>query len=174
MAAKGFIELLRLSDRGRKSQLSQIDEKLTWSGVAFEMLGQYFVAPLGDVNEVIYTPELTQIPNTKKWACGVANLRGRLLSVFHLPAFVGDAPADIGHTSKVMCLNHPEHYSGVVVDRVFGIQHFNTQSYFRESYDLDESIKKYCQGHFMYQNKSWHIFMLRDLFNHQEFMTPSL
>ncbi|MFB2538957.1 MULTISPECIES: chemotaxis protein CheW [unclassified Acinetobacter] len=174
MAAKGFIELLRLSDRGRKTQLNQVDAENTWSGVAFEMLGQYFVAPLGDVNEVIYVPELTQIPNTKNWACGIANLRGRLLSVFHLPAFVKHVGADVDQNSKVMCLNHLEHYSGVIVDKVYGIQHFNTQSYFREAYDLDESIKKYCQGYFVHQNEIWHVFMLRELFNSQEFMSPSL
>ena len=49
MAANGFIELLRLSKRGSKQYASTQNEVTRWSGIAFEMLGQYFVAPLGEI-----------------------------------------------------------------------------------------------------------------------------
>ncbi len=48
MAANGFIELLRLSKRGNKNYADSEREVNRWSGIAFEMMGQYFVAPLGD------------------------------------------------------------------------------------------------------------------------------
>lgn len=174
MAAKGFIELLRLADRGKKRQVSLIDPQSRWSGVAFEILGKYFVAPLGDVAEVIYLPEWTPIPRTKVWSCGVANLRGRLLSITDLSAFIANSAIEIKPTSKILCLSHSEHYCGVIVDQVFGIQHFNTQSYFKKSDALSEPFKEFCQGHFIHQNKPWHVFMLRDLLNSQRFMNPSL
>ncbi len=174
MAAKGFIELLRLADRGKKRQVSLIEPDLRWSGVAFEMLGKYFVAPLGDVDEVIYVPEWTVLPNTKVWSCGIANLRGRLLSISSLPAFISNTAVEIKRNSKVLCLSHSEHYCGVLVDQVFGIQHFNKQSYFKKSDELSEQLQEFCQGYFMYQNKAWHVFMLRDLLNSQNFMNPSL
>ena len=174
MAAKGFIELLRLADRGKKRQVSLIDPEQRWSGVAFEMLGKYFVAPLGDVSEVIYTPEWTHVPNTKNWSCGVANIRGRLLSIADLPSFILNTPSEIKRTSKVLCVAHPEHYCGVIVDQVFGIQHFNQLSYFKKANDIPEQLKEFCQGYFMYQNKPWHVFLLRELLNSQKFMNPSL
>lgn len=49
MAANGFIELLRLAKRGNKNYVSNENEVNRWSGIAFEMMGQYFVAPLGEV-----------------------------------------------------------------------------------------------------------------------------
>ena len=52
MAANGFIELLRLAKRGNKNYVSTENEVNRWSGIAFEMMGQYFVAPLGEVSEV--------------------------------------------------------------------------------------------------------------------------
>lgn len=174
MAANGFIELLRLADRGRKRQVSQIDAESRWSGVAFEMLGKYFVAPLGDVAEVIYTPEWTNVPNTKIWSYGVANIRGRLLSIADLSAFISNTPTTVKRSSKVLCLTHSEHYCGVIVDQVFGIQHFNKHSYFKKSDDLSESLTEFCHGYFLHQNKPWHVFMLRDLLNSQNFMNPSL
>ncbi len=48
MAANGFIELLRLAKRGNKNYVSNENEVNRWSGIAFEMMGQYFVAPLGE------------------------------------------------------------------------------------------------------------------------------
>lgn len=174
MAAKGFIELLRLADRGNRRQVGQVNSELRWSGIAFEMLGKLFVAPLGDVAEVIYLPEWTPVPQTEKWACGVANIRGRLLSISNLPAFVTNSSVEIKRSSKVLCLMHPEHYCGVIVDQVFGIQHFNKRSYFKKADDLPEQLQPFCQGYFMHQNKPWHVFMLRNLLNSQKFMSPSL
>ena len=174
MAAKGFIELLRLADKGKKRQVSLIDPELRWSGVAFEMLGQYFVAPLGDVAEVIYTPEWTHVPKTQVWSCGVANIRGRLLSISDLPAFVSNIPTVFKSTNKVLCLTHPEHYCGVIVDQVFGIQHFNKRSYFKTAENLPTNLKEFCQGYFLHQNKAWHVFLLRDLLKNQKFMSPSM
>mgnify|MGYP002714204109 FL=1 len=88
MAANGFIELLRLSKRGNKNYVSTENEVNRWSGIAFEMMGQYFVAPLGEVSEVIYPPKYTPVPNTQPWVVGLANIRGRLLSVSDLAHYV--------------------------------------------------------------------------------------
>ncbi|KCX62006.1 cheW-like domain protein, partial [Acinetobacter baumannii 1146103] len=74
MAANGFIELLRLSKRGNKNYASVQNEAQRWSGIAFEMRGQYFVAPLGEVSEVIYPPKYTPVPNTQSWVKGLANI----------------------------------------------------------------------------------------------------
>lgn len=174
MAAKGFIELLRLADRGKTHQASLLASEHSWSGVAFEMLGQYFVAPLGDVAEVIYLPEYTHLPNTKSWSYGVANLRGHLLSISNLAGYLTNAIEEIKVTSKVLCLSHPEHNCGVVVDQVFGIQHFNKRAYFKQAAGLTESLNEICQGYFIHQNKTWHVCMLRNLLISHNFMNPSL
>lgn len=71
MAANGFIELLRLSKRGNKSYAQGEQEVNRWSGIAFEMMGQYFVAPLGEVAEVIYPPKYTAVPNVQDWVRGL-------------------------------------------------------------------------------------------------------
>ena len=81
MAANGFIELLRLAKRGNKNYTSSENEVNRWSGIAFEILGQYFVAPLGEVSEVIYYPHYTTIPNSQSWLKGLANIRGDRKSV---------------------------------------------------------------------------------------------
>ena len=131
MAANGFIELLRLSKRGNKNYASVQNEAQRWSGIAFEMRGQYFVAPLGEVSEVIYPPKYTPVPNTQSWVKGLANIRGRLLSVSDLAHFISGQRSSFSSTQKVLCISHHDQYVGLVVDQVLGIQHFN-KKFFRE------------------------------------------
>ncbi len=132
MAANGFIELLRLSKRGNKNYASVQNEAQRWSGIAFEMRGQYFVAPLWEVSEVIYPPKYTPVPNTQSWVKGLANIRGRLLSVSDLAHFISGQRSSFSSTQKVLCISHHDQYVGLVVDQVLGIQHFNKKVFFRE------------------------------------------
>lgn len=104
MAANGFIELLRLSKRGNKNYASVQNEAQRWSGIAFEMRGQYFVAPLGEVSEVIYPPKYTPVPNTQSWVKGLANIRGRLLSVSDLAHFISGQRSSFSSTQKCCVL----------------------------------------------------------------------
>ena len=98
MAANGFIELLRIAKRGNKNYVSNENEVNRWSGIAFEMMGQYFVAPL--VSEVIYPPKYTLVPNTQSWVLGLANIRGRLLSVSDLTQYVSGQSSQFSPTQK--------------------------------------------------------------------------
>ncbi len=62
MAANGFIELLRLSKRGNKNYADNESEVNRWSGIAFEMMGQYFVAPLGKFRKLFIRQNIHQFP----------------------------------------------------------------------------------------------------------------
>ena len=94
------------------------------------MRGQYFVAPLGEVSEVIYPPKYTPVPNTQSWVKGLANIRGRLLSVSDLAHFISGAAGSFSSTQKC-CISHHDQYVGLVVDQVLGIQHFNKKFFLR-------------------------------------------
>ncbi len=60
-----------------KTTLVQDNEVNRWSGIAFEMMGQYFVAPLGEVSEVIYPPKYTPVPNTQALGSGSSEYSGK-------------------------------------------------------------------------------------------------
>ena len=173
MAANGFIELLRLSKRGNKNYAGNDKEVNRWSGIAFEMLGQYFVAPLGEVSEVIYPPEYATVPNVKGWVKGLANIRGRLLSVSDLTHFISGQSIPFLPTQKVLCISHHDHYVGLIVDQVLGIQHFHKKSFFSENKQLDEKLKPYCQGYFQQHHQAWNIFLFSRLLNDPQFMNAS-
>ena len=171
MAANGFIELLRLAKRG-KNNTSANQEVERWSGIAFEMLGQYFVAPLGEVSEVIYYPSFTPVPNSKSWLKGLANVRGRLLTITDLPAyFSGKGSKD---TQKVLCVSHQDHYVGLAVDQVLGIQHFNKKSFFSKNVHLESNLQKYCQGYFNQYQRHWNVFLFSKMLGDTEYMNAAI
>ena len=40
------------------------------------MGGRLFVAPMGEVGEILHEPRYTLLPGVKSWVKGVANVRG--------------------------------------------------------------------------------------------------
>ncbi len=173
MAANGFIELLRLSKRGNKNYADNESEVNRWSGIAFEMMGQYFVAPLGEVSEVIYPPKFTPVPNAQSWVKGLANIRGRLLSVSDLAFYLTGQRSQFLPSQKVLCISHNDHYVGLIVDQVLGIQHFNKSGFFSKNNDLEKNLQTYCQGYFQQHNQAWNIFLFSRLLNDPQYMNAS-
>lgn len=174
MAANGFIELLRLARRSKRSHDISKQEEYRWSGIAFEMMGQYFVAPLGEVAEVIYPPKYTLVPKTQDWVRGLANVRGRLLSVSDLPHFLTGTRSPFLPTQKVLCISYQDHYIGLMVDQVLGIQHFNKNSFFKQTEEFDAKLKPYCPGYFRQYQKQWQVFLLSQLIKDSHYMDASM
>src|SRR3546814_12949740 len=56
----------------------------SWSGIGFRLGEHWYVAPMGEVSEVLHEPRYTHLPGVKPWVRGVANLRGRLLPLMDL------------------------------------------------------------------------------------------
>lgn len=173
MAANGFIELLRLAKRANKNYVDPDNALNQWSGIAFEVMGQYFVAPLGEVSEVIYPPKCTPVPNTQAWVRGVANIRGRLIAMSDLNHYLTGQKSHSSSTQKVLCVQHDHHYVGLIVDQVLGIQHFNKNSFFSNQ-EIDEVLHPYCRGYFQQHNQKWQVFLFSQLLQHPKYMNASI
>ena len=162
MAARGFIELLRLADLAQARQSGRRSrDNAQWVGVAFELGGERFVAPMGEVSEVLAMPSaVTPVPLSKPWLIGVANVRGRLLPLTDLTTFLSlSAPAVRINQRKVMVIDQPELLSGFLVDRVMGIQQFDRDDYVAESLTDDSPFLPYNHGRFEKDGQSWLVFM---------------
>lgn len=60
--------------------------------LGFESGGEYWLVDLDAVGEVLPVPALADVPLTKSWFRGIANIRGTLYSVTDLAAFHGSDP----------------------------------------------------------------------------------
>lgn len=87
-----FQRLLEIDHRCRSLAVglpSQRQAVQTWGGIGFRMGGRLFVAPMGEVVEVLHEPRQTLLPGVKQWVRGGANVRGRLLPVMDLCGYFG-------------------------------------------------------------------------------------
>ena len=104
---------------------------------------------------------------------GLANIRGRLLSVSDLAFYLTGQRSQFLPTQKVLCISHNDHYVGLVVDQVLGIQHFNKKGFFSKNNDLEGNLQTYCQGYFQQHNQAWNVFLFSRLLNDPQYMNAS-
>lgn len=143
-----------------------------WSGIGFRLGDHWYVAPMSEVSEVLHEPRFTQVPGVKSWVKGVANLRGRLLPIMDLGSFLGHELSTARRQRRVLVVEHQEVFAGLMVDEVFGLQHFARDSL--ESVDtLDGPIAPFIQGRFE-REQSWQVFSPFALAQSQGFMNIAM
>ena len=161
MASKGFIELLRIADlaRARKSG-RRGGKEFDWQGVVFEIGGQRLVAPMGQVSEILTMPEYTSLPLVKPWMLGIANIRGRLLPLTDLSRFL-QVPSQLSQMAqrKVIVIDHDNMFSGLLVDKVLGIEQFTQDQYRPEAFEPSSPFAPYNHGKFFKDEQDWYVFM---------------
>lgn len=70
--------------------------------LGFESGGELWVVDLADAGEVLPVPALAEVPLTKPWFRGIANIRGTLYSVTDLAAFHGLDPTPIRTQTRLL------------------------------------------------------------------------
>src|SRR5690606_41913672 len=96
----------------------------TGSGIGFRMGERFFVAPMGEVGEVLHEPRYTLLPGVRGWVKGVANVRGRLLPIMDLCGFFGNELSPLRKLRRVLVVDHQEIFAGLAVCEVFWMHHF--------------------------------------------------
>lgn len=161
MASRGFIELLRLADLAKARQSGrQSGHQDDWRGVVFKIGAQRLVAPMGEVSEVLMIPEYTHIPLVKPWMIGIANVRGRLLPLTDLAIFLNiSSQSKQPNQRKIIVIDHPKMYTGLLVDKVLGIEQFTRSEYRPEAIDKNSPFAPYNHGKFSKNKQDWFVFM---------------
>ncbi|MHC8323476.1 chemotaxis protein CheW [Pseudomonas sp. GB2N2] len=174
-----FELLLQIDERCRLLAAdlpSQPTRQDSWSGIGFRLGEHWYVAPMGEVSEVLHEPRFTQLPGVKPWVKGVANLRGRLLPMMDLCAFFSDK--ELCHElpsrkqRRVLVVEHNDVFAGLMVDEVFGLQHFAQDSLERVD-TLSGPIAPFIKGRFQ-REQDWQVFSPFALAQSQSFMHVAL
>lgn len=163
-------QLCRESAAGLPSQQEIVQ---TWSGIGFRMGERYFVAPMGEVGEVLHEPRHTLLPGVKSWVKGVANVRGRLLPVVDLCDFFGGELSPLRKKRRVLVVDHQDVFAGLTVDEVFGMQHFPVDSFSEQAPPLGSNIESFIHGVFQ-REKPWLVFSPHALAKHSGFLDVAL
>jgi purine-binding chemotaxis protein CheW len=111
----------RQLDAPAVSQIAQAEVNTTSSGrfVLLSVASTHYAIPEAFVTELERVPRVTAVPRVPEWLCGVANLRGDIVSVIDLRAYLGHAPyaPSTARLLVVRLLDEP-FSTGLIVDTV--------------------------------------------------------
>ncbi|WP_269618830.1 chemotaxis protein CheW [Zhongshania sp. BJYM1] len=144
---------------------------ITWSGVGFRIGEQYCVTAMDDIAEVLTEPAVTRLPGVKPWVRGVANVRGRLLPLVDLTAFIEDRVNSEQRQRRVLVIEKGEIYLGLIVDDVFGMQHFDAETFSLKSDLSTPAMANYIQGCYQHGQRQWLVFRPVQLIEDDNFYT---
>ncbi|QSP95410.1 chemotaxis protein CheW [Marinobacter salinisoli] len=142
-----------------------------WNGIGFILAGERYVAPMGEVTEILHVPRFTRIPGVRPFLLGAANVRGRLLPLLDLPLFF-----DIPRSSRsprdrrVLVVEEGDIFSGLVVDSVLGMQYFAADSFKDAPEGVPESVRPFVTGGFERNDEVWKVFSAVDLIDDERFL----
>ncbi|MBV1885018.1 MAG: chemotaxis protein CheW [Gammaproteobacteria bacterium] len=175
--SKAYLKLVDIAGKSKAnaSTLPDTEEiQHLWSGVGFSMGGQRYVAPLGEVAEILTLPDFTVVPGVKSWVKGIANVRGRLLPIMDLMGFLQRPSQQQLRTRRLLVIDEGELYSGLLVDELYGMQHFPADELVEYVAEEHEGTQQFIQGGYRREDELWKIFSLRTIAANPDFLHVAL
>jgi len=142
-----------------------------WNGIGFMLAGEHYVAPMGEVTEILHVPRFTQIPGVRPFLMGAANVRGRLLPLVDLDAFF-ELPrsATSPRQRRVLVVEKDDLFSGLVVDSVLGMQYFGAESFTPDTSGVPDRVQPFVAGGYSRNGETWNVFSATELLGDEQFL----
>lgn len=145
-----------------------------WNGIGFMLAGQRFVAPMGEVVEILHVPRYTHVPGVRPFMMGVANVRGRLLPLIDLAQFFGVPRSSRSNRERrILIVEQDDIFSGLVVDDVAGMQYFAEDSFIGHPDEVHEAVQPFVQGGYVRDEETWNVFSTFALIDDERFLDVS-
>lgn len=83
----------------------------------------HYLVDMSEVGEVLKLPKLTEVPFTKSWYRGIANVRGNIYSITDLAAFMGKSETRQDAQCRILLVGQKFAFNaGFLVSRVLGVR----------------------------------------------------
>jgi twitching motility protein PilI len=162
-----FELLAELERRGRAVTASAANDAAQageWVGVALRMAGELYLVAREEAREVLGVPtSLTRVPGARSWILGLANVRGQLLPVIDLRAYLGGGVTPASRNMRVVIVNHRDIPAGLVVDEVLGFRRFADAEFTAQAPPTIVRCERYLAGSFRRGNEQWPVLGLRSI-----------
>ncbi|MDH3600816.1 MAG: chemotaxis protein CheW [Candidatus Tectomicrobia bacterium] len=123
--------------------------------VTFVIADSLYAVPVTSILEIGRVPRITAIPNVPPWIPGVINLRGEIISVIDLRAFLGIDEACQADSRRMLVVKTQgeEITTSLVVDQVRGFVRLDTKQLAAAGTSLDDWVAPYLTGVFEYEDQ---------------------
>lgn len=171
-AASALEVLQELERKTLDSSGRQHDEQTVvtvWDALAFSVAGIRVLAPMDEVSEILLLPpRLTRVPGSRPWVKGIANIRGNLLPVIDLQAFLGGKPVVTNRRSRVLVINREDVTTGLLVGQIHGMRHFHDDQSIASA-RIEGVIGHYVQAAYRNDDGIWPVLSMDSLVNDEKF-----
>lgn len=145
-----------------------------WVGIGFRVGNVELMSQMGDVTEILDTPDYTRVPGVKPWVVGIANVRGSLLPLMDLKGFVTGEMIKNRKDGRVLVVKHKGMNTGLIVDEVLGLRHFLLNEQAREMPDVGNAMQPFIKQAFQRNNHYWPVFSFHTLAEDERFLHAAL
>ncbi|MGD9592301.1 MAG: chemotaxis protein CheW, partial [Candidatus Berkiella sp.] len=126
----------------------------SWVGVSFLTGHQVLLTPLDEVLEIMRVPQLAPIPGVKSWLRGMVTSHGELFPVTDLNGFLTGKVSALTSYSRILVIKSNEGTSGILVDRVLGLQRIDYKEMTKEVANPPSEIASFITGAIMNEHLS--------------------
>lgn len=166
-----LVELERLARAAIAARAGGEEAGDEWVGIGFKLGTEHFVTGRGDVREVLPVPEtIARVPGAKFWLRGIANVRGQLLTVVDLRAFLGAGSSNSDRRARILVAASRDVPTGLIVDEVVGFRRFRTDDHREEPPRTVIRCERYLDGGFEQGTDMWPRFSLAKLLDDEQFL----
>ncbi len=171
--------LLEMERRARQARLGPGEDgapDLEWNGIAFRVGDLRLLTPREEIMEVLMPPEVTRVPGAQPWLRGITQLRGQLIPLTDLRAYLFDAPVPPGLSgTRVLVASHRQIPAGLIVDEVYGFRRIPHTRRRRVELDgLAPRIRPCVEGGFLVDDEVWPAVRLHTLIESDKFLDPAV
>ncbi|HEU4619114.1 MAG TPA: chemotaxis protein CheW [Gammaproteobacteria bacterium] len=166
-----LLEMERLARAAVAARDGAGDSADEWVGLSFRLGAERFVTARAEVREVLPIPEqMTRVPGAKAWLRGVANVRGQLLTLVDLKAFLGGGGTAPDRRGRILVVASREVPTGLIVDEVLGFKRFGRDDQREQVPPTVIRCEHYLEGGFSQGSDVWPRFSLPKLLDDEQFL----
>jgi len=144
-------------------------------GLLAVRVGQWrLMFAMDEVTEIIPLPRITRVSGMQPWLLGIANLRGIVIAVIDLQAFLGDKPAGFMAGSRLLLVRSGEWHYGLVVDEIIGMRHFGPEKQQNDPATVAGGLQPYITRMFVSEQTQWLVFDVGRLLDDPRFLQATI
>lgn len=131
-----------------------------------------FLVNLSEVKEVLPVPPYQQVPLTKAWYMGVANVRGNLYSITDFAQFIGMPPTQKSVNNRILLLStETTSQSALLIDNLIGLRSIDAMQVKKHAGDVKDLFSK--QVYSDQDNNEWFELDIEALVQDKDFIQPN-
>ncbi|HEX7340091.1 MAG TPA: chemotaxis protein CheW [Rhodanobacteraceae bacterium] len=178
VAAATPFELLaeyeRLSLAHVAGEPEQIETPGLWRGIGFRVGGHLLAARIDEIDELLTPQVLTPVPGTQAWMKGLANVRGNLVPVVDLGAFLFDMPTRMSGRCRLLVMHHQGTHVGLLVDEILGQRNLGDEQRQSAEPETDERLTRFVDENITLDGQRIGLFSMSRLARAPDFLQAAL